>query len=748
MDQQRVVVVVVGNCLSAAAALGLTLAATSVAYGQAAAKTQEGQLEEVVVTAEHRTEDIQKTAASVSVRDGEELLDQGRYSLEAILQDVPGVVGGAALNPGGVGTSGTDNVAAGITIRGIQSNVGGGGNLTSTPTSVAMYVDDVYSGVGGDFDLNRVEVLRGPQGTLYGRSATAGVVAIHTHDPDLGKVDGFATVELGDYELRHYTAAVNIPAGDTFAVRLSGNSYDREGYISPDGGAVRTQEGRVKVLWKPNDALSVLLGYAADNNVTHQGGIDGIIKLTSPGGTYSYQNTPLGAGKNSYHQYWANIAWDFGPATLTYIPAVRTWHSTQVGFNRSPLLNFDEFANTPEDNFITHELRFSSKPGAKLIWQAGAFYFDNNLFNSNYFADYPSGAEGDDTVVSRVSRGLGLFGEATYPLTDTWRFTAGVRYDETKVATAQTYVNNTTFNAPPAFGEPPNLVTLLVNGQAGARSFVDWTYKVRLEHDLSASNMVYASVSTAASPGDVQAVNSVPSPLAQYLKSEILTSYEIGSKNRFFNNNLQVNGDLYYESYGGYQAANLDVLPIPEFGFRDVVVPIEVYGAEFELLAQVTRNDRIGFNVGYTNAHFVDKRLPVPGTAETFGTFCGEDAIPGVVPLQAQLSYDHSVNLPLDSRLTLHADARWLSSHYEGQVSAKQLATDAAYWNANARDPGEYIGDLSATWTINHFSLSGYVRNVGDNRYKTNVNAQDLIGYLTATPYDPRTVGIILSLKW
>jgi len=94
------------------------------------------------------------------------------------------------------------------------------------------------------------------------------------------------------------------------------------------------------------------------------------------------------------------------------------------------------------------------------------------------------------------------------------------------------------------------------------------------------------------------------------------------------------------------------------------------------------------------------------------------------VPLQAQLSYDHSVNLPLDSKLTFHGDVRWLSSHYEGQVSALQLATDASYWNAYARDPGEYIGDLSATWTIKHLSLSGYVRNVGDNRYKTNVNVQ------------------------
>jgi len=737
--------------LSMLTALGASLAAGVMC--ETAVAAEQIQLEEIVVTAEHRTEDIQKTAASVSVRSGEDLTAQGRFSLEAILQDVPGVVGGAATAPGFAQTSGTDNIAAGITIRGIQSNLPGGGNLTATPTSVAMYVDDVYSGAGGDFDLSRVEVLRGPQGTLYGRSATAGVVAIHTHDPDLGKFDGFATVEVGNYKLRHYTAAVNVPMGETFAVRVSGNSYERNGYISPDGGALRVQEGRIKLLWKPNDALTVLLGFVDDYNLTYLGGTDsngtnGNIPLIAPN-TYGHltDSPPLGTGHNRYVQSWANVTWDFGPAVMTYIPAVRSWDSFSLAHTRG-VLNFDQTASTPEDNFITHELRFASKPGSKLTWQAGALYYDNNLSNSNAIIDYPSGAPNLITDVSRNTTAMGLFSEATYALTNAWRVTAGVRYDDTRVETSQTAKSNQNPNIPPGYGYPVDFAVVTVGGAPGKRTFTDWTYKLRLEHDLTPSNMVYASVSTGASPGDVQISNSVPSPVVDYLKPETLTAYELGSKNRFFNDILQINGNVFYEDYGGYQTAAIDVLPFPFFSFPVLQVPVQSYGAELELLAQLTGTSRLGFNLGWTHAAFVHKDTPVPGTTNTFGTYNGQDAVPGVVPLQAQLSYDQDFYLPLDSKLSFHIDGRWLSPHYEGAVSAEQLATAPDYFNSYAKTHSEYIADVSATWKISHFSLTGYVRNVTDNRYKTNVDVSGIFGYIGATPYDPRTEGVIFSVNW
>jgi len=198
-------------------------------------------LEEIVVTAERRTENLQNTAASVSVRSGEELQREGRFSLQQILEDIPGVAGGAAIGISGVGT---DTPANGVKIRGITSNEAGRGGINAMVPATAIYVDGVVSGIGGNYDIDRVEVLRGPQGTLYGRSATAGVVAMHTRDPKLSTWEGNAAIEIGNYDLKHYTAALNLPAGEQLAFRVSGNRYTRDGYYLPHADAQWMEEGR------------------------------------------------------------------------------------------------------------------------------------------------------------------------------------------------------------------------------------------------------------------------------------------------------------------------------------------------------------------------------------------------------------------------------------------------------------------------------------------------------------------------
>src|ERR1039457_814844 len=222
------------------AVMGLVAAQFPTGHEQAQAQTAAAdtdKLEEVVVTAERRESDVQKTATSVSVRSGSELRDQGRYTLGQILEDVPGVTGGAAVAPV-PGASGGDTAAPGITIRGIVSNSGAVGQVTSAAAAAAVYVDGVYEGVGGGYDIDRVEILRGPQGTLYGRSATSGLLAIHTNDPNLDRLGGDAVVEEGNYSLQHYTGVVNIPLVDNvLGVRVAGNRYERDGYFSADGGA-------------------------------------------------------------------------------------------------------------------------------------------------------------------------------------------------------------------------------------------------------------------------------------------------------------------------------------------------------------------------------------------------------------------------------------------------------------------------------------------------------------------------------
>jgi len=742
----------------AVAVLGLASeVAAGVAYGQAAPaaasdSSPEAALKEIVITAEHRVEAVQKTPASVSVRNGEDMLAQGRYSLENILEDVPGVTGGAANSTSGTVGGGTDAPSSGLIIRGIASNAGAGGSVTSTAPSAAIYVDDVYNGLGSTYDLERIEVLRGPQGTLYGRSATAGLVAIHTHDPDLGKYDGNATVELGNYELRHYSAALNLPLGDTVAARFSGNEYQRHGYYNGDGGALKSTDGRAKVLFKPNADFSVLLGAALEDNVDHTGGHS--VADSALRDTLVYADYPIGEGHSNSRQYWAELNWNLGFGTLTYIPAMRTFEQSATFIEAGPGGYGIQPLQTPSDDFYTHELRLSSGPDSKLIWQTGALYYDNHLSNSTAFAFGPispfPNAEAYVANTDKSTKAAGVFGEATYSFTDTWRLTAGLRYDYTKIEISELYEQNVGTGADP-FPVPANLQPVT---DAGSRIFHNWTYKVRVQHDMTPNDMLYGSISTGFSPGDLTVAtcpqaNGGLTACALQLAAETLTSYELGSKNSFLEDSLRVNGDVFYYDYGAFQSAGINITGNPATpAFATLAVPVQVYGAELEAQYKITRTDRLGVNFAWADAYYLHK-------SPLFATFVAEDKISSnnspssvaPIPVQASIGYDHVVDLPGDSILTLHADARYLSSH-EGDLSAAQ---QAAGWANYVHIGAAGIGDLGATWARKSLSLSGYVRNVTNNQYITRVQLESSPPSAASFQQSlnaPRTYGVVVNVSF
>ena len=240
---------------------------------QQAVKGNTEQIEEVIVTAERHTANLQKTAASVTVRTGGELALQGKYSVANILEDVPGISAGGGA---------TDNPGTGVVVRGVLPDLTPAGD--SAVATTAMYTDGVYQGIGGDYEISRVEVLRGPQGTLYGRSATGGVVSTYTKDPTPGEFAADITGEYGSFNLSRLVGSVNIPLGDTAAVLVSGQEFERNGYdwsIVPtalkdgakEAGKDHLAEGRIKFLWQPTEDLSVLIGYAKSIEHGHSGGL-------------------------------------------------------------------------------------------------------------------------------------------------------------------------------------------------------------------------------------------------------------------------------------------------------------------------------------------------------------------------------------------------------------------------------------------------------------------------------------------
>lgn len=721
--------------LASVSLLGSCVATVPSAFAQSAsgAAASDDTLAEVVVTAERRTSTTQRTAAALTVKSGEDMQAEGRYTLRDIIADVPGVTGGEAVSAGTSLGSGTDNPAGGLVFRGIPSNVGTGGSVTSTASSAAIYVDDIYSGIGGGYDFERVEVLRGPQGTLYGRSAASGVVAIHTKDPNSKDFGADVSLEAGTASLKHYSGGVNVPiVADKLAVRLSGNSYERNGYWISPGDDRKSTSWRAKVLITPTDKVSILLGYAEEHNDTQSGG--GSFNQTTPDQFVFVPSSTVSKGKNIFHQYWAQVKWDLGPVALTYIPAVRKWEQDAI-ISVGGAFVATQTIQTPESKFTTHELRLNSNYDSALQWQVGATHYDNGLNDFNQFVALPptpSPGLRFRTTTQKSTKAYGAFGEATWSFRPDTRLTAGLRYDHTSVQTNQDYTSIT-------------LVTKSISGEAGFRKFDNTTYKLRLEHDLTPTNLLYAGVSTGFSPGDVTlGTDATLAPVVVLLDAETLTAYEIGSKNRFLDNRLQLNGAIYYNDYAAYQLANVNFGSPAVPAFLTVALPLKSMGAELELLARPWNGGTFGVNVSYTDSNFQLSGLPANFKAQFY-----TKRVYGLPKLRGSLSYDHRITFGSGMALMLHADVVQ-SGEYDTQRI--QVADAAAGFVPYVNQGAVAIGNLSATlqFADGRYGVTGYVRNVTDKKYKTLGNGPtppvSFVG--SANVADPRVVGVVLNARF
>ena len=751
------------SVLVAASTYWALAAGTAHAQTTAATDTNSNTLEEVIVTAERRTTDIQSTPAAVSARSGDELAQQGRYTTVQILQDIPGVT---AVTNSSQNTGSSDVQGNNITIRGVTNgfSAGGGPNPLSATPPTAVYVDGVYEGMGSNYDIERVEVLRGPQGTLYGRSSTAGVVAFHTRNPNLDSFGGDAEAEVGNYELQHYSAAVNLPLNHTLAVRVSADYRDQgEGYYNEDSrGLGNTLNGRIKALWKPTDDFSLLVGIASERDREYTGGNQYTASLTR---VVTTATAPNFLGYKVQRQYWAELNWDIGPVTVTYQPALRTWYQND---DRLQTANFigsgvplEETIQSPLDQFHTQELRVASRDNAAIQWQAGAFYYDNKVHTSdnNYLATPTRALIVDQSFTNdqKDTRDVGFFGETTFSPISSLRATIGMRYDATQVRTSETFFDNPYAfcgtNAAGLLLIPPGLppgVNCVSVGQTNVApppgssinnvsvAFHNFNYKARLEYDLTAKNLVYGSISTGFRPGDLGIASTSLGPVDKvyapnYVGAEKLTAYELGSKNRFLDDSLQLNASVYYYDYSGFQTL---YLPPTSIAPIIIAVPATNVGAELEALYRITSLDRVGLNYSYVESRWKDEP---PVFAASL-----PQRVRALVPNTVTAFYERVFKLPGGSNLLARIDGQYFSPHRTSNLEAAQLAVgDDQYVKVGSQT----IGNLSATWSgkDGHLSVTGYVRNFTNEHYATYSYLNDPTSFGVDWS-DPRIYGAIVSV--
>ncbi|MFT4077579.1 MAG: TonB-dependent receptor [Asticcacaulis sp.] len=684
---------------------------------------------EIIVTAERRSTTLQKTPTSMTVMNGKDLAERGKNGLGQILEDTPGVsvAAGAGIGSDSPGTS--------VVIRGVQPDSLAGGSSTAAPTTAA-YTDQVFSGIGGEYDISRVEVLRGPQGTLYGRSATSGVVNTLTQDPKLGNLGGDILAEGGTASLKHVSGAINVPLGDKVAVRLSGNNYIRDGYDSAEGGHLVNTGERLKILFKPTDNIRLLIGAAGQNQVVNSGGT----ALVATGAdTYTDSDTSVGSKKYKSSQYWAQLDWDLGWANLTYIPTYRKWSTAGTTVIGPDIIH--ETAGIPQDDFTTHELRLTSPSQGRFTWLVGAFYYHNAYENTTTDIWWHSQALTWTQDVNKRTTNVGIFGEGTYQLGDKTRLTAGLRFDETRVATFGYYTSN---NATPAAGATPFdsdwflpevLSTASLTREQGTTNYSNTTFKLRLEHDLTAHNILYGTIATGFLPGDSQFTTTSAGAVALPYDQEKLTAYEIGSKNRFMEGRLTINGDLYYYDYSGYQSTvNTSGNASSPF-YAVLTAPAKMWGGEIEGRWMITRTDTINLAYGHTDAKYDDP------SAE-FQTYVAQENIPGISPDTVSIGYEHGASLA-GGFVKTHLDLRYSAARDLGAITPDQVTSGLAGWN---RAQAATLGDADITWTSpqGSYSVTLYGRNLGDKRVRTSFLFQDS----SITLSDPRTFGLVLQAHY
>lgn len=623
---------------SAAPIQGATAQAASSAAPESASGA--GGLEEIIVTAEKRVIDLQKAAAAITALSGDDLTAMGATDIRAV----------AAISPST--KFATEGNVAQQFIRGIGSNL----DFAWVPEAVSYNVNGApitrFASLATMYDVERIEVLPGPQGTLYGGSASGGVINIITNKPT-SEFDASALIEAGNEGRVLGTFVVNTPLSDTLKLRTAINVLRHDGYQSIGTDDENSWSGRVSMLYDPSDFFSLYawanvyqsrIKPAATQYFPVPKGQDPrdipavgppfeipAIGISYPG----FDATTVHGDYNAFTA-GAEAAMKFDNFTLTYLPAatVYTDHDLRsiAGFPQT----FDIGIHT-----YTQELRANSTSDSPLQW-IGGLYWKKNIYVHDYvFGPYLGGARvpGEDTSYA-------AYGQLTYSVTDAFRLSAGLRVSHDKKTATDAYG---IFPLCTSFPCP--------NGEFSEgrlpfdfdHSWDNFGWKLSAEYDVASSVMLYATVQTGYNPGTFNPVPSTAN-FDNLVEDQTLMSYTAGIKSRWLDNRLQINDEIYYYDYKDLilQAYRLDTGNTAYYNAPKT----RIYGNDLTIRGMVTDADQITLGLGLLHANLVE--------FSNSGTDYSGERLMYAPKVTASLTYQHTAELRTGAQIVFS-----LSSHYD-----------------------------------------------------------------------------------
>jgi iron complex outermembrane recepter protein len=691
-------------------------------------------LQEIVVTAEHTQENAQSTPIAMSVYTADTLRENNIVDITGLSTFAPDV---------NLSTSEGNPI---VTIRGVSSlDVTENGDPAVAINTDGFYVNRPYGLDATLYDIDRIEVLRGPQGTLNGRNAIGGAINIITAQPS--KTFGaYASLAYGNYNSLEFQGMINLPINDIVQLRAAFMSVSHDGYRhnspQPDADDADNKSGRVELAFEPVENFRGLVtvqftkegGYGDSlQNIPYIYSSTGALEHALPPGinpyTFPIATAPSLNMDDRLTRF--NFTYDLGPVLLTALGGFDhiEWHHASdesSTVNNPPVQTFiqNEYPNT-----FNGELRASSNTSGPLQWQVGTFYFREN----SHLVSFSGAPQVDGTyneffgfVYTTRSRSAAGYGQASYQLTSDLKLTAGVRYTSDFKGEAGYYGDLT---VGPSSGYAY---------QSGSASSDKTTYHVALDYNVTAENLLYAKVDTGYKAGGFNFGGAPYSP-------ETVTSFEIGSKNRFFNDTLQWNFAAFDENDKGQQVATYAFL---SNGLAEQLTEnagkSKIWGAETDLIYKVPYVGTFNATVNYLHARYTDfLSVADPSDPTAHGNVQLAGNTPPQAPtLSAQLGLEH----------------RWdvFNGSLTGRVQSKiQSSSNFSFYNfPDTRQGGYTMSDAFLSYAPAgesagaHWKITAYVKNMENSAVFSTAQEDTYAFAYTYQWFPPRTFGLRLESSW
>lgn len=741
-------------------------------------QAQESSLGSVTVTANRRKENAQKIATPITVLKGKDLLNQGvGRSAQEVFNYVPNAT-----------AVGQQHGRPRWWIRGI----GAGQQQQDLASPIGFYLDEVYISNANAtgfplFDLERVEVLRGPQGTKYGKNTTGGAVNIISQKPSLkeGKTDDYIKADYGTFNDKVLQGGFNVPLiDDRLGARISVYQEDIDGRFknqfsgTKDGGL---QDGAIRgqLLGKISDDAEALLNvhyrkYKTDGTITNTNSYtaNGVFRnnyVPSTGYNDVSTNAP-NRTESSQTGASLNLKWNVGKLALTSITGFEGFKNEGISDGDNTPLELSRSHTDSESRQVSQEFRITSPREDQWNWLAGVHLFRENLDLASQSAKLPAGQVTNSSVANsgaavtynatdlkHETTSFSIFGNTTYNWTDDFATSAGFswsrerkEYDLNRRGTANTGVNGSFSNlaqwwnsfTPSGAGfTPAGSLTSGTFSTSDSATWDRWSYDFTPEYKLSPNDRVFFKYAHGIKSGGF---NTAATNLAavNQVKPEQLDSYEVGYKSEWLAGRLNFNATAFYYDYQDVQVnvVGFNVLAGQTVSYLQNVDKAKTYGLELELQALPTNDWFVSSSLGLLSTKYEDAQILNNG-----GNFDGNRLVrsPNVT---ANVLTNYTFHVDNGAKVVLGGDARFLSKQYY-YVTPQGVDANGVYRSGLEQGAFTIVNArISYVTAGNKYTVTAYANNLFDKHYLQHstpaVSTSPLINGDNIIQGSVRTVGV------